>query len=192
MPYSQVSPNYSIHFPLTLRKSLPNPPCPVLASGLPFPRAGGCSGCQDPGLAVLDRAAPTAVGPSTYGPRRHQLPVWNTPIASLWCSASRQAIDQATCCLPDTHHHLAVPEAPITCPTRMVPGIWSWPFSIWPLPLARMFKFEYAVMGTTACTTENRGSAGGPSHLSRNLPAFTTHWFVFISRSFTCASHLFH
>lgn len=118
MSYSQVSPNYSIHFPLTLRKSLPKLLCPVLVLGLPFPRAGGCSGCQDSGPGC-----PLPCCPHCYW----SIHIWTslTPTACLdradcltvvLCQPARH-LTRPTCCLPDIHH-LIIPEAPITCPTR--------------------------------------------------------------------------
>lgn len=41
----------------------------------------------------------------------------------------------------------------------------------------------------TTCSTENMGPGCGPSHVSLNLPAFTAHWSVLISRDFIRVSH---
>lgn len=96
MPPSQISPNYSIHFPPTFRKFLPKPPCPAPASGLPFSRAGGCMGLSRPNAWL----SPTTVTPLLLA---HPLVDLSglLPIASL-CGAlpASQTAKQAHTLLP--------------------------------------------------------------------------------------------
>ena len=125
MPPSQISPNYSIHFPPTFRKSLPKPPCPVPASGLPFSRAGGCMGLSRPNAWLspatvtplllvhphMDLADPTA-----------RLDCCRLPHSMELCQPARQ-LSRPTLCFPETHY-LVTPVVPITFPTWRSARIW--------------------------------------------------------------------
>lgn len=142
------------------------------------------------GLAFPRHAVPTAVGLSTYGPYWHQLPTWIAAIASF-CGALSAArhLTRPALCLPGTHH-LVAPVAPITCSM-----CWSVQCLVLAFPhLASVpgccVQNLMCCDGNAACSTENLGSLCVPSCLSYNLPPFTTHRSVLISRSFIYVSHL--
>lgn len=147
-------------------------------------------GLPGPKAWLPHHAVPSAVGLSTYGPCWHQLPTWIAAIASF-CGALSVArhLTRPALCLPDTHY-LVTPVAPITC------SMW-WSVQCLVLTSPHLASVPGSSVqnlmccdGNAACSTENMASICVPSCLSHNLPPFTTHWSVLISKSFIYVSHL--
>lgn len=120
MPSSQISPNYSAHFPPTFRESPPTLLCPVLAPRPPFSTATDCMGLPGPNAWLSLPRCPHCC---------QSVHIWTslTPTACLDCcrmpptpSEHRQLARhpaRPSPCLPDTPC-LVTPVAPIVCSTH--------------------------------------------------------------------------
>lgn len=171
MPHSQISPKRSVHFPPTFRQPLPQLLCPVLASGLPFPRARDCVGLPGPNAYPSPTTCPRCCRSihirDLADPNCLPGLLLRAPLVAAFQLARHPP--RLSPCLPDTHR-LITPVAPVMSSTRR--SVWS---LVWPIPhLASLPGSDgpnpIAKKGQPTCRTEHMGPACGSSHSSHGAP----------------------